>query len=775
MAHDGNSAPAGRPVSSRSARHPALSKSWPWLIVGVLAVAILGVGLRLSFDISAFFPRAPDLQQKVLLQQFQSGPGSRLLVIGVNGADEATLAEVSDELRAGLSGDAAFATIMNGEFGDESAAIPEPVASYFLLMDELDFSEAGLSQAIQDRLHDLSFGGGAVMIDLIATDPWLATLDILKRLAPVEASGDMWFASDGSAVLMAETRATAVDLEGQSEAVEKIHDAFTSIKGTEHLILEVTGAGAFGVELQETIRAEVAKRSLLASVALLLVLFVFYRKPAYLLLAALPIGMGFLAGLAVVSLLFDSVHGITLAFGFTLMGVAIDYPLHLFSHVEKSSGPAAIGRIWPTMRLGAISTVVAYLALAFSGSDGLAQLGVFTAVGIGISVLVTRTWVPYLTPNSGREDKYLTPNSASPAKLSYLPATALAGIALVATSQVVTDGLWDDRLTSLSPVPAERINDDIRLRSAAGTPDMRYQVFVHNPSLDALLGRGEDIDMLLAGAQEEGVLSGWQSVTGILPGTDTFTRRQGAIPSPDILSGRLQAALTGTPFRADAFDEFLELAATSRSLPALAASDFEGSPLQSWLDAHLVRMDGEWVSLISLRNPDADALSKQVGKWGDDVSILDLHASSVALMSDYRSRAITTVSFAALLIIVLLLHQRRQPAQVMWIAMSVAAGLVLTVAVVTAVQGQLTVIHLVALLLVTGLGLDYSLFLSRSESEEERRATNRAVLACATSTTIAFAILAGSSIPVLAFLGLTVAAGSASNYLVALAGTRARV
>lgn len=752
--------------------NPAIRKSWPWLLFALLAAVILATRLTLNFDISAFFPQTPDLQQKVLLQQFQSGPGSRLLVIGINGADEESLADISDELRMSLSQVAAFTTVMNGEAEGESASIPEPVASYFLLMEDVDFSEEALSRAIRDRLQDLAFGGGTAMLELIASDPWLVTLDILRRLAPVEASGELWFAADGSAVLMAESKATAVDLAGQSAAVEAIRETFASIEGTDALVLEVTGAGAFGVELQQTIRAEAQKRSLLATLALLLVLFAFYRKPTYLFLATVPIGMGFLAGLAVVSLLFDSVHGITLAFGFTLMGVAIDYPLHLFSHAEKSGGRTAIGRIWPTMRLGAISTGVAYLALAFSGSDGLAQLGVFTAAGIGTAVLVTRTWVPYLTPNSDAGEQVGT---ASRAVLRYLPAIGLAGIALVAISQVATDGLWNDRLTSLSPVPTERIADDIRLRSAAGTPDMRYQLFVHNPSLDTLLGRGEDVDMLLATAQGEGSLDGWQSVTSILPGKETFTRRQETIPPPDVLSGRLQAALVGTPFRTDAFDAFLEAATNSSSLKALDASDFDGSPLRSWRDAHLIEIDGEWVSLVSLRNPDADALSNKVGDWGDDVSLLDLHESSAALMSDYRNRAITTVSFAALLIIALLWYQRRQPTQVLWIALSVAAGLVMTIAVVTAVHGQLTVIHLVALLLVTGLGLDYALFLSRTESDEERYATNKAVLACAVSTTIAFAILAGSSIPVLKFLGLTVAAGSASNYLVALAGTRTRV
>ena len=84
----------------------------------------------------------------------------------------------------------------------------------------------------------------------------------------------------------------------------------------------------------------------------------------------------------------------------------------------------------------------------------------------------------------------------------------------------------------------------------------------------------------------------------------------------------------------------------------------------------------------------------------------------------------------------------------------------------------MTVIHLVALLLVLGLGLDYALFFSRAESDTGRKATRQAVMAGAASTTLAFGVLAGSSIPVLRFLGLTVAVGSAASFLLAWAGSQ---
>ena len=754
----------------KAATQVAWRVSAPWLILALAAIVVLGLRLQLSFDLSAFFPRQTSLAHDVLLEQMRNGPGSRLLVIGISGAPQDQLARFSDELRQVLHSEPVFASVQNGEFSDGPVDLPEPINSYYLLMQDVDYGQSSLHSAVRDRLQDLAFAGGD-LLGLIARDPFLVTLDIVERLTPVYMSGDMWFAADGTAVLMAETRAASIDIEAQAEAISVVRSAVSNLATVTRVDLEITGVGAFSVELQKTIRAEAQKRSLLAVTALALVLLFFYRQPRYILLATLPIGMGFLTGLAVVSLVFDSVHGITLAFGFTLMGVAIDYPLHLFSHSRTADSHAAIGRIWRTMRLGAASTAIAYLALALSGSDGLAQLGVFTASGILVAVLVTRSWLPSLLPR-GQPVPQQDQLSVSPSTLRYGAAIVVLGIALLIGRMELPDGLWNDNLTSLSPVPAQRLQIDAALRSAAGTPDMRYQLVSHNSSLESLLEAGESIDRRLAVATQDKLIDDWQSVTQILPSHQTQLLRQQAIPDQDALRDRLSDVLADTPFRSDAFAPFVNAASNSKKIPPLLPEDIIGTPLQSWLSAHLIRVNEQWVSLISLSNPDPAGLAERIQSWGEILELVDLKQSSTVLLRDYRESAVITVSIAAFLIVLLLLQQRRNIRQIFWITLTVAAALAVTIVAIAISHDRMTVIHLVALLLVTGLGLDYALFLSRSETVQEKMATDQAVLVCAVSTTVAFGILAASTIPVLKFLGLTVAVGSASSYLLAVAGSR---
>jgi predicted exporter len=728
--------------------------------VAAVAVAVLALRLQLSFDLSLFFPRSTGLEQEILLKQLESGPGSRFMLVGVRGADRERLAQVSEQLRARLAGESDFLQVQNGTPPDEDSTVPPVIADHRFVLTDLD--------SLQDRLQDLAFGGGQQLIALIAADPFLSLLQILEQLAPVEFTGEPWFSDDGQAVLMVETRTAATDIGAQSRAAATIRRALASLDSPEHLEVDLTGVGAFGVELQRTIRAEATWRSAAATLMLLLVLAAAYRRPRQLLLAGIPLGMGLLCGLAVVALVFEEVHGITLAFGFTLLGIAIDYPLHLFSHARAEPAGSAIRHIWPTMRIGALSTLLAYLAIMLAGSRGLAQLGLFTAGGLLAAVAATRWWLPKMLPapvvaNAGH-------GAPARPRLPLYPALSVLLLAVAAVWLTASGPLWEDSLASLSPLPPERLLQDNHLRQALGTADMRYQLVLHDEALESLLQKNERLEQRLIDAVEDGILAGWQSVSGLLPSLELQQERLARIPPTAELEQRLQAAVAGMPFHEDAFAPFVAAAEGARRSAPLTPSSYAGTPFASWLDAHLFQVGERWVSLTFLVQPDAEALVRRIGAWEGEPLLTDVRSSSDSLLRDFRRGAVRAVGIAALLMVGLLFLDRHRPRRILWLALTVAAALALTIALLTALHGRLTVIHLVGLLLVFGLGLDYALFCSREESRVERAATRHALIACAVSTVVAFGILGGSSIPLLRNLGVTVALGSAASFLVAWSG-----
>jgi predicted exporter len=264
----------------------------------------------------------------------------------------------------------------------------------------------------------------------------------------------------------------------------------------------------------------------------------------------------------------------------------------------------------------------------------------------------------------------------------------------------------------------------------------------------------------------------WQSVCQLLPSWANQESRRQAIPETEVLRERVRQAAADTPFRAEAFEPFINAAAKSRQFGPLGPDEMRDTPLRSWLDAHLMRLDSQWIALVSLIEPKPDMLESRVTEWPISAGLIDLQNASLELMRDYRISAVKVITIAALLILALLWLVRGEFKQMLWVGLTVTAALGTTMTVTSLIHGGLTVMHLVAMLLVLGLGLDYALFLSRSESVMARAETRKGVLACAASTTLAFSILAGSSIPILKYLGLTVATGSTASYLLAYFGSR---
>jgi predicted exporter len=95
------------------------------------------------------------------------------------------------------------------------------------------------------------------------------------------------------------------------------------------------------------------------------------------------------------------------------------------------------------------------------------------------------------------------------------------------------------------------------------------------------------------------------------------------------------------------------------------------------------------------------------------------------------------------------------------IATALAAAVVITAGALVRYEGSLTLFHLVALLLVAGIGSNYAIFLCRLPAESAaRKSTLASVLLASATTFIAFALLSTSTTPVLHMIGTTVGIGT---------------
>ena len=208
---------------------------------------------------------------------------------------------------------------------------------------------------------------------------------------------------------MVQTVAAGFDIDAQEQALHRIETAFASARqrasaadpstAAQARLIE-TGPPVFAVRTRARMKSDVARLSLIAAALVSAILLFAYRSARMLVLALLPVLSGVLAGIAAVSLAFGFVHGITLGFGVTLIGEAVDYAIYLFTQTAPGAAPAAtLSRIWPTLRLGMLTSVCGFSAMLLSSFTGFAQLGLFTITGLVVALAVTRWVLPMLLPH----------------------------------------------------------------------------------------------------------------------------------------------------------------------------------------------------------------------------------------------------------------------------------------------------------------------------------------------------------------------------------------
>ena len=290
-----------------------------------------------------------------------------------------------------------------------------------------------------------------------------------------------------------------------------------------------------------------------------------------------------------------------------------------------------------------------------------------------------------------------------------------------------------------------------------------------------MLRRQEALLPVLGQLETEGVLTGADAAARLLPSVARQRERQASVPDPQTLQARLEQARAGLPFRPEALAAFLDAAAASRTLAPLRLADLAGTPIGARLEPLLMQRDGEWrgpIVLHGITDPTRLATAVQGVSGAGDVLSIDMRAELGGILAGYTARAWRWLGWSGLLVLIVLGAGLRDPAMAARVIGSVLTAMLVTVAVLTALGTELSLIHLVALQLVAGVGLDYALFFARRQLDgEERARTMRTLVTCNAMTLLTFGLLALCRTPLLRDIGVTVACGAVLAMVFAFFGT----
>jgi predicted exporter len=749
-----------------------------WMAVLVFGGTVIS-RMTLTTDMTALLPPTADPLQKFLVAQLRDGVAARLILVGLEGAPPEALGDASRRIAQSLRSTGLFSYVNNGDFSASPAERNILMHYRYLLSPAIatdHFKAASLRASLEDQLRMLSSSVGVVTKAFLPIDPTGEFGRIISNISPGEPPSivdGVWFSRNGTrAQLIAESKAPGFDLDRQEQAVASIRQAFTDVglPGTSHLLL--SGPAVFAVEARETIQYDSWRLSLIAGVMVITLLVLVYRSIPLVLTSLLPVLTGMVVGVATVQLLFGYVHGITLGFGATLIGEAVDYPAYLFTHLALNERPPeTLRRVWPTLRLAVLTTVFGGLTMLLSSFTGLSQLGTLTVAGVLTAGLVTRWVIPTLANFPHTPPISHVPALNASRLLAWMQrGRSVAWIALTAAALFLFlnhERVWDDDLANLSPISSSAKTLDEQLRSELGAPDVRYLVVMTGASLEQVLSVSESTEIVLRRLVREGMLTGFELPSFFLPSQATQAQRKAALPKPEALKASLKEALNGLPFREGLFSPFLLDVESARTGPFLNAADLESSASALKLRALLVHSGNEWTALGTLRGvSSAPTIAQRLREETDGLWFLDLKEETGRLVAGYRQESLRLTAAGVGAITIILWWGLRRPSLVWRVLCPALSAILLAVATLGIAGERLTLFHLVSLLLVLGVGLNYALFFNRpSMDDAERRCTSLALAVCIIATLSAFGTLAWSRTPVLHAIGVTVSVGALYSLL----------
>lgn len=766
---------------------------------GVLLVALAAgmllycaLHLRVGTDLTRFLPVSSSSELAALSGLLADSPLTRTVVLSIGADDPAVAIAAARELADSLRGHPEVAWIRSqvseADFEDLYRLYFPHRLGFLSSQPEQELparlGEAALRERARELRRSLGSPASSFFEPLAAADPLGGFADLVRGFQAgqpaLRVQGGHFVTADGRyAIVLLGTRGSAFDSGAQARLLGDLRAEFARLASQRGhgLQLELSCVGAFAVEAERSIKADVARIGICSFLGVVLLFIAFVASWRGLLIVIVPPLAGMLVATTVCLLVFGELDGLTMAFGTSLMGIAIDYSNHLLLHHGLARPPQSpqriAARLRPSLVLAALTTMASFVGLGLTPFPAFQQMAAFAITGVLAGLAATLGILPSLLAKApalppravrtaARLDRLFRRLVSLPRAVLLCP-LALGGLAALAIPAVE----WSDDLSRLTRFDPGLVAEDRRVRERVGQLDGSRFAVALAADAEAALQKNDAIHARLAQSVAAGALDGTRSLHTFLWSAELQRRNARVLDGIPELYPRLDAAFAAEGFRPGAFRPFGDALEAPPPAP-LGLDDLEASPLADLLAPFVFEVEGRVAVVTYLRGlhePEAvrDALADL-----DGVHLFDQRSFVHDIYREFRETSLRQILSGTVLVLLLLAGYYRawRPCVAAFLPPLLVALIVL--AVLAWLGEPANLLHVMALTMVTGMGDDYGIFCVDSiDRREDFGATLLSMLLSCLTTAFVFGTLALSSQPSLRAIGLTTGIGIILCFLMA--------
>ena len=264
---------------------------------------------------------------------------------------------------------------------------------------------ATIQQTLAAYIRTLVSPSGFALKQMISKDPVGISFIGLKKIQQLQYDDNFELydgyivTKDQKQLLIFITPAYPANNTGKNAALihglDEIIDSLTTA-GYKNIQADYFGAAAVSLGNAEQLRKDTLLTQGITVLFLIIFISVYFKKKRAPLLVLIPVVYGALFSLAAIYFIKGSISVIALGTGSVILGIAINYSLHVFNHYRHThSIEQTVADLAFPLTVGSFTTIGGFLCLEFVESALLKDLGLFAACSLVGAALCSLIYLPH--------------------------------------------------------------------------------------------------------------------------------------------------------------------------------------------------------------------------------------------------------------------------------------------------------------------------------------------------------------------------------------------
>ncbi len=302
------------------------------------------------------------------------------------------------------------------------------------------------SRLLEDK-QLLMFPSSGMVGQYISKDPLNLFTPVIGRLqtegmsANFEIYDGYILTPDGRrAIVILESSFGAHESENNAKLVEQLKGAVAETQTIlPDIDIHLIGGPVVAVSNSNQIKSDSILAVCIAGILILFLLIYVFRNLWNILLIIISVGWGWLFAMGAIALYYSSVSIIVIGIASVILGIAVNYPLHLIDHLQYSSHPRnALKEIISPLIIGNVTTVGAFLCLVPLNAPALHDLGLFSSLLLIGTILFVLIFLPQIVRTRRKSEG----STYSPTLITRLANVSLEGNKYVVVCILLLTGIF---------------------------------------------------------------------------------------------------------------------------------------------------------------------------------------------------------------------------------------------------------------------------------------------------------------------------------------------